>query len=168
MGLLIAVASAFAQDTSVENQLKAAYVFNLAKFTQWPAWTLDASGEATVCVAGNDPFGAALAGLESRTLQQRTVRLRRNVRAESFDGCWIVVVPRSEATRVGEILGEIADRPILTLSDVDGFVQRGGIIGLSTQGNRVVFDVNIDAANRAKLKLSSQMLKLARNVRGRP
>lgn len=162
------VASAGAADSAPEYQLKAAYLYNFAKFTEWPAGTLGGAGPVTLCVAGRDPFGDALTGLETKTVQSRPVRVRRNVRPDDVRGCQIVFVTEGDDRRMQEMVHAAEVAAALTVSDVDGFVDQGGMIGLATRDNRILFDVNLDAAHRAGLRMSSQMLKLARTVRGRP
>lgn len=155
-------------DSAPEYQLKAAYLFNFAKFTEWPPTALPAGAPVTICVAGRDPFGDALAGLESKMLQSRAVRVRRGVHAEDMRGCQIVFITDNDERRMQDLLRAAEAASTLTLSDLDGFVDQGGMIGLITRENRILFDVNFDMTHRANVKLSSQVLKLARSVRGRP
>lgn len=155
-------------DSTPEYQLKAAYLFNFAKFTEWPAASLPAGAPVTICIAGRDPFGDALAGLESKMLQSRPVRVRRGVHAEDLRGCQIVFITDNDERRMQDLLRAAESASTLTLSDIDGFVEQGGMIGLITRENRILFDVNFDMTHRANVKLSSQVLKLARSVRGRP
>jgi hypothetical protein len=170
LGLLIALlASITRADTAVaEYQLKAAYLFNFAKFTEWPAAALPAGAAVTVCVTGRDPFGEALAGIETKTVQNHPVRVRRGVRIDDLRGCHLVFVGESEERRLPELFRNAEAASALTLGDTEGFVDHGGTIGLVTRDNRILFDVNMDSARRAGLRLSSQMLKLARTVKGKP
>lgn len=167
---LIAFTASFARaDTAVaEYQLKAAYLFNFAKFTEWPAAALPAGAPVTVCVAGRDPFGEALTGIETKTIQNHPVRVRRSVRIDDLRGCHLVFVGEGEERRLPELFRNAELASALTLGDSEDFVEHGGTIGLVTRDNRILFDVNMDSARRAGLRLSSQMLKLARTVKGKP
>lgn len=166
--LALGSANASAEGTAPEYQLKAAYLFNFAKFTEWPASALPPGAHVTVCVAGRDPFGEALAGIETKTIQNHPVRVRRNVRTDDLRGCNLVFVGEGEERHLPELFRNAEAVSALTLGDTEGFVEQGGTIGLVTRDNRILFDVNMDSARRAGLKLSSQMLKLARAVKGKP
>ena len=167
IGGLAAATAAFAADLG-EYQVKAGLVFNFVKFTEWPnnAWP---SREAPLllCIAGKDPFGSAvLAALEARSIGGREFRSRRGTGVDELADCQALFIPSSEERNVPAILRAVAARPILTISDVGGFVDSGGMIGLLTLDERIQFDVNFAACERASLKLSSQMLRLARQVSG--
>lgn len=157
-----------ADSTVAEYQLKAAYLFNFAKFTEWPAAALPAGAPVTVCVTGRDPFGEMLSGIETKTIQNRPVRIRRGVRIDDLRGCHLVFVGDGDERRLPELFRNAEAASALTLGDTEGFVDHGGTIGLVTRDNRILFDVNMDSARRAGLRLSSQMLKLARTVKGKP
>lgn len=155
------------QDVREEYQVKAAYLFNFAKFVEWPAAAFRSTdAPLALCVAGRDPFGSALAAYEGRLVQGREVRVRRGVAAGDVRSCNILFVSDSEERRLPPILAQTAGFPVLTVSDLDGFVDAGGVIGLVEADSRVQFEVNLASAARAQLKLSTQLLRLARRVRG--
>ncbi len=166
--IVLAGPRAQADSTVAEYQLKAAYLFNFAKFTEWPAAALAAGAPVTVCVTGRDPFGDALVGIETKTVQNHPVRVRRGVRIDDLRGCHLLFVGDGEERRLPELFRNAEAASALTLGDSEGFVDHGGTIGLVTRDNRILFDVNMDSARRAGLRLSSQMLKLARTVKGKP
>jgi hypothetical protein len=155
-------------DGGPEYQIKAAYVFNFAKFTEWPASALPPGSTIQVCVAGSDPFGESLGALESKSVQNHPIRIRRDVRADGVRGCHVIFVTEADERTEQAILRAAEQASALTVGDRDGFVKRGGMIGMLTRDRRVLFEVNIEAGQRAGIKLSSQMLKLARSVKGRP
>ena len=151
-----------------EYQVKAGFLFNFAKFTEWPdsAWP-SRDAPLNLCIAGKDPFGGAvLAGFESRTIGGHEFHSRRGISLDDLSGCQVLFIAASEERNLSPILRAAATRPILTVSDIDGFVEAGGMIGLMTLDDRIQFDVNLAACQRASLKPSSQMLKLARQVHG--
>lgn len=148
-----------------EYQVKAAFIFNFAKFTDWPDASRDAS--LTVCIAGRDPFGNALSSFDGRNVGGREFRIRRIGTSEDLRGCHIVYITQSEERRLSNYLHAALNHPILTVSDIEGFVDSGGMIGLVVADERVQFDVNLTPTHAASLKLSSQVLRLARNVNGR-
>lgn len=160
--------AALAQQKAAEADVKVAYLFNFAKFTEWPPAFLPAGGTVTLCVLGDDDLGPALTVLETKTVQGRTVRVRRGLRAEEIRGCHVLYFGAVEERMAAEARRMAETHATLTLGDSEGFVERGGMVGLVKVDNRIAFDVNVEATHRASLKLSSQVLKLARVVRGKP
>lgn len=170
LGILLGAWALFAlgQEPPGEYDVKAAFLFNFAKFLEWPAEAF-ASRQAplTLCIAGRDPFGAALAAYDRRMVQSRELRVRRSVSAEDLSGCQMLFVADSEERQVRRILRAALERPIVTVSDIDGFADAGGTIGLVNAEKRVQFEVNLASAQQARVKVSSQLLRIARNTRGR-
>ena len=160
-----ACAPASAQVPISEPQAKAAFVLNFARFVEWPA-TAFASREAPLvaCVVGRDAIGPSLSALEGRQVQGRPMKVRRAVSAADTRGCHVVFVAETEERRVVPILRALADQPVLTVSDADGFVDLGGGIGLVSSDERLQFEVNRGALEQAQLKASASLLKLARNI----
>lgn len=147
-----------------EYQIKAAFLFNFARFVEWPAGTFpDADTPLTIGVLGEDPFGAIL----DRTIEGESVRDRRLVVLRSHDvedlkRCHLLFVSRSEQARLGVILRELSTSPVLTVSEIEDFTGRGGIVAFYLDRKRVRFAVNPTSARRCGLKLSSQLLRLGR------
>lgn len=149
-----------------EYQIKAAYLLNFARYVEWPAARLPGGAPLRLCVLGRDPFGGALVGLEGRLINAHEVRVRQVDGVESAVDCHIVFIADSEERRVGPILRSLAARGVLTVSDIDGFAEAGGDIGLITEDSRVRFDINQASLLRNGLRASSQLLRLGRNVFG--
>jgi len=149
-----------------EYQLKAVFLLNFARYATWPEAALPEGDPIDICVLGRDPFGSHLAGLESRQAQGRDVRILYPENARTARSCDVVFVAGSELRRLNLTLRELADAPVLTVSDIDGFVEAGGAIGFVTEDDRVRFDINRDTLVRDHLKLSAQLLKLARKLIG--
>jgi hypothetical protein len=155
-----------------ESALKAAFTYNFAKFTEWPAaaWG-EGGGKLRMCVAGGGNGGAfaqALAGLAGKPpVQGKEVQVVQLVRRDEAAGCHMLVVT-DQVKAVEEWLASVQGQPVLTVGDVPQFIERGGMIGLVIEGDRVRFEANIEPAQRGHLKLSSQLLKLARTVKGTP
>jgi hypothetical protein len=149
-----------------EYRVKAAVLYNIARFVDWPAVAFaDGGSPLVVCVLGVDPFGSALdEALQGRTVKGRPVTIRR-----SHDlpvGCHVVFIAFSEHKRVEDIIDRLGSTPALSISEVDRFTHRGGIVGLRMDGSYVRFDINASAADRAKLTMSARLLALASSVRG--
>ncbi len=170
LGILLGACAlgALGQETPTEYDVKAAYLFNFAKFLEWPAEAFAGrQAPLTLCIAGRDPFGAALAAYDRRTVQSRELRLRHGVTLEGLSGCHMLFVADSEERQLRRILRAALELPIVTVSDIEGFADAGGVIGLVTGEKRVQFEVNLASAQQARVKVSSQLLRIARNTRGR-
>jgi len=153
-------------DSPSEYQVKAAFLFNFAKFVEWPADTF-ASPQApfAVCVLGEDPFGSLLdAALAGKTMATHPVALRRIKERAEARHCQIVFVSASEVRNYAELMEAVRGSSALLVGDTDGFAALGGMIEFTLEGNHVRFLINPDAAQRAGLMLSSKLLMLARIV----
>ncbi|MEZ5592064.1 MAG: YfiR family protein [Gammaproteobacteria bacterium] len=143
----------------------AVYTYNFAKFTHWPPASIPVSGSSlNLCLLGEDPFGMSLSQLEGKTVKNHTLHIRRYPRVAVLADCHIVFVSRSEDWRLDTILRELAQAPILTVSDIPDFARRGGMIALQIVEQRVRFSINTAATAQAGLQLSSKLLELAQIV----
>ena len=175
-GLFIAVALATAANwtgqaaraqsaAADENALKAAFVYNFAKYTDWPDELWNKSAKLRVCTGGErGDFLRAVAALEDKPpLRGKEVEVRPLSRPEEAAGCHILVV--AGRARMAEWTRGVRQAPVLTVGDGEGFATNAGLIGLYAEGDKLKFEVNQEAAQRVGLKLSSQLLKLARLVK---
>lgn len=146
-----------------EYQIKAAFLYNFGKFIDWPAESFEnESAPVVYCIIGQDPFGNILdKTVKGKTLKGRRLIIERRMTVSRLSSCHLLYISKSEQLRVEQIFEPIKYSSVLTVGDMEGFANLGGIINLITRGNRIIFQINIDAANRARLKLSSRLLKLA-------
>jgi hypothetical protein len=158
-----AVAPAAAAETSREYLIKAAFLYNFAKFTEWPAGSFpDSAAPLDVCVFGEDPFGGALESIAGKTIRGRRVAVHKVASIEAGATCHLLFISTSEATRLTGILESLRGRPVLTIAEMPGFARSGGIINLKTNpDDRIRFEINIGIAKRVGLRLSSKLLNLA-------
>lgn len=163
---LIGALSVHAQHSNpTEYEVKAAYLYNFGKFIEWPAKVSVAGDPFTICVLGQDPFGASLnATIASETINGRSVVVKRIPRPQEAVSCRILFISSSEESRLKEILATLEQTSALTVSDMPQFTRRGGMIQFVVESNRVRFEVNLTSAERAGLTLSSQLLKVAISV----
>ncbi len=157
------VAWAAAEEPSREYRIKAAFIYNFAKFTRWPAGSFaDDEAPLDFCIYGDDPFAGALDAVAGRTIRGRRVAVRRIATIEASAGCHLLFISDSEAERLTGILAALGDRPVLTVADMPDFARAGGIINLTTNADdKLRFEINTGTARRAGLKLSSKLLSLA-------
>ena len=158
--------SVFARGEPSEDQVKAAFVHNFAKFVEWPANAFTSKDAPIVlCILGKDSVGSALQLLEKREVQGRQLRLSLITHLHEYlqnDSCHILFIANSEAARQQDILNELGSAPILTVADNAEFVKQGGMISLYVEAQRVQFAINQNATHYNNLKLSARMLQLAR------
>ncbi len=168
--LLFAASSVFGQEKPGEYQVKAAYLYNFGRFVEWPARVATAStGSFTICVLGEDPFGPALdTTLAGEMIGNQKVAARRISSLQESVDCQILFISSSEAKRLNKIIEALGNSAVLTVSDIPQFSQRRGMIQLLMEGNRIRFEVNLAATQRAGLTLSSELLKVATAVRKNP
>ena len=158
----IPAAKGNASEISREYLIKSAILYNFAKFASWPEAAFTTPGAPLrVCVLGDDPFGAALDTLNGKQVRDRSLATARITDIHDAPQCHMVFVSTSETPRLTEILEYLGQHPILTVADINRFAAFGGIIALKEVDNRSRIEVNMDAADRAGLKLSSKLLRLA-------
>ena len=157
---LLLTATLQAQDATLEYRVKAAYLFNFARFVEWPAGALG-SGPFRICVAGRNPFGTTL-DETVRGEQISGLSIAVSVILEPEPGCQIIFIPRGAATPA--YLRAAHDTPVLTVGEIDGFIGQGGMINFVLEGNNVRFEIDSNAAHSHGLRISSRLLRLARPV----
>ena len=146
-----------------EYQVKAAFLYNFAKFVDWPKEALEKPETPVIIgIMGDDPFGSDLdETLETKTAQGRPLKVKRLMNANESKNCHILFICLSQENRLAESLSKVNKLPILTVSDIEGFSRRGGMVTFITEGNKVRFEINADAVQEGGLRISSQLLKLA-------
>lgn len=149
-----------------EYEVKAAFIYKFTKFVDWPAQTFADSKEPfSICVLGKDPFGNILDQIFSgKTVNGREPVVKRSDSIEELKGCHILFISASEKKRLTEIIEVIQFPGILTVGDTDQFAQSGGIIGLHEQDKKIRIEINVGAAKRAGLTISSKLLILGKVV----
>jgi len=147
-----------------EYQVKAAFVFAVTKFVDWPGTPTGTSTPLRIAVLGSDPFGQHLDDLQGKTVRGRPVVIRRLNRVEDAGTTDVLYISPSEKANLQQILKQLRGRPVLTVSDFPGFCRLGGMVNLVMQQNRVAFEVNNGAAQRSRIRISSKLLKLAKIV----
>jgi hypothetical protein len=159
-----------AQQSPSEYEVKAAYLFNFGRFIEWSDKSMPAKeGAFEICVLGQDPFGATLdTTLAGTSLKGKSVAAKRILKSQDINSCRILFISSSEDGRLKEILDTLQNSNVLTVSDIPGFSQRGGMIQFVVQGSKVRFEINLGSAEEAGLSVSSELLKVATNVRRNP
>ncbi len=157
---------AYAQKkTFGEYEVKAAFIYNFLKFIEWPE---SAPSDSTInlCIIGDDPFGTAINPVEGDSKSNKKILIKRYNKPTGLEGCKILFICRSEKRQLSDILNAIKNMNVLTISDTEGFAEQGVIINFYIQDNKIRFEINKNAADRAGLKISSRLLSLAKIIQG--
>ncbi len=158
---------AYAQPQAMEaHRLQAAFALNFARFSEWPAqaFTSDKS-PFRVCVMGEESLAHAFHPLTKKSIGSHPIEVQTSVWLERPQDCQLIFVQRTERRALGRLFAAIAELPVLTIGEMPGFTDTGGIINLFTENERMVFEIDLNNARRASIKLSSRLLKLAQHVK---
>lgn len=157
----------YARTVSDEDRVKAAFVFNFIKFVEWPEGSFDNStASLNVCVWGNEADAASMMGLDQKTAKQRTLKVVAVSGTGDLARCHVLFLTRRSRGSFKNILRSIADKKILSVSDIAGFAPNGGQIGLFKADDQMRFAINVEATQRSGLRMSSQLLKFGKIVSG--
>jgi hypothetical protein len=161
-GVFIAPAQGQVRD---EYQVKAAFLYNFAGFVDWPAEAFSGPADPIVtCILGKDPFGHWLKeAINGRSIEGRALTLRHIVRAAEAGSCQILFVGSSEPKRVWAALAGV--RKVLTVGECGDASEGGAIVNFVIEDGRVRFEINTEAAELARVRISSRLLSLARLTR---
>lgn len=153
------------QEAASEYDVKAAFLYNFTKFVEWPAAAFhDDRGAMRLCVLGDDPFGSSLGEIAEGDVAGRRLTVWRFRAMKDPATCQILFVSRSETGRLPQILRSVRDAPVLTVGDTQGFLEQGGIVNFIREGSKVRFEISQESAERAGIKISSRLLRLAVRV----
>lgn len=158
---------ATAQEDSVdEYKLKAAMLYNLTHFVEWPVSAYpDRQAPISLCILGQDPFAISLASMIPKETDNGRPMIVRHLQSDKETrGCHILYISTSERKTTAHIFSALNGSCILTVGEMTQFAARGGIIQFSMEDQHVRFDINLEAASRAGLKISSKLLALAQIV----
>jgi hypothetical protein len=151
-------------DNTSEYEIKAAFLYNFAKFVEWPARNFeDVDSSFVIGILGKDPFKSALEQtIGDKTVGGAAIRIRRSGNVEDLLTCHILFISGSERSSLPAILKSLEGLSVLTVSDMPGFARFGGMVTLYTENNKVRFMIHTQAAEKAGLILSAKLLTLAK------
>jgi len=153
---------------SSEYQLKAAFLFHFAQFVGWPEEAFkDAKSPLTYCTIGEDPFHGALeASLSGKMIGARPFRVQHFQQPQDIQGCQILFIGAGDRNLLPTVVASLKGNSVLTVGESEHFAEDGGMIGFLLEENKIHFEINLEAAEHAKLKMSSRLLALAKTVIG--
>jgi hypothetical protein len=146
-----------------EYQIKAAFLYNFAKFVEWPpAAFANATSPLVIGILGENPFHDDLAQMvRTKTVDNHPLLIQEYRSAKEATNCHILFISTSEKDRLSEILKHLKGASVLTVAEMDQFTEGGGMINFVLKGNKIRFQINNDAAKSAGLKISSKLMSLA-------
>lgn len=152
-----------AQAEAPEDEIKAAMIYNIAKFADWPSSTLkNGSSPLVMCVVGGGPFASTLENtVHERTNRSHPIAVRRIEAAAESVSCHMLYVRSADAKRNAELLQAVKTSPVLTVGDAPDFLAWGGIVGFVSARGKISLEINPAAAKRAGIAISSKLLRLA-------
>lgn len=143
--------------------VKAAYVYNFLKFVEWPQGALAAVETPIVLgVLGQDAVATELDGVQGRKAKARTVQVRRVEDPKDLAACQLAYIGDSAVNRLPEVFRALRGTHVLTVADSPEFIEQGGMVSFMLEGSNVRFRICPERAEAAGLKLSSQLLEVAR------
>jgi hypothetical protein len=152
-----------------EYEVKLGFIYNFANFVTWPTEVLEKnSGVLVFCFASDDPGSQVFFKLNDKSIRGLTIKVEKYKDDKSIEGCQIFFFDTRDKDFIRRKLDIAKGRSILTIGEIDDFAKMGGIINFFIENNRLRFQVNIDAAQRAQLKLSAQLLQSAEIFREEP
>jgi YfiR/HmsC-like len=161
LALCAGAPAARAADELPEYRLKAAFLYNFALFTEWPA---EVGGTLNLCVFGPDPFGKEIEGLQGKAVGERRIALQHKAGVDALKGCQIVFIAPAAVGQVPRVLEAIEGQAVLTVADSPGAARQGVALNMAVVQNKVSFEANLRAARAARINLSSKLLRLATEV----
>lgn len=160
--LLAALAVPAQAEVSSEAEIKAAYLYNFTRFVEWEE--LPETSELSLCVLDDREFWDALQPISGRSAQGRTISLSLIEQFDRPESCQVLFVRSAAGRELSRIIEQATDAGIMTVSDIAGFVDNGGVIGYVKQGNVIRFEINLRAARASGLMVNSRLLELAVRV----
>ena len=162
LGLVSQIPMLSLADNVSEYTIKAAFIYNFARFTEWP----DESDELKVCIYGEDPFGSSIDVLNGKQSNGRTIKVIRTRSIDEVKSCHIAFLNIIPPVRrlFARALQDIEGTNVLTVSDAEGVIDFGVMIGLKLENDKVAFDVNHTVAKASNIEISAKLLRLAKVV----
>ncbi len=157
------IASAREEIKLYEQEIKAGLLYNFLKYTNWPEQT---SSEISVCIFGPDPFDGYLRPMEGRSVNQSSIRIHNINSINELSECNMLFVSEAGKPQWPDIRKAIGGKTILTVSDIKGFAQTGGMIEFDRKDGRISVNLNQDAVNESKLSVQERLLNLVTIVKG--
>lgn len=161
--MLLCLALTPAHADHSEYEIKAAFIHNIAKFAEWPT-APRAANFLKLCALGNDPLGGALATLRGKQIGALRWELKEVGSTSNLRECDALFIAASESGALKRILDDLKGSAVLTLGDTGGYADQGVMVNFYLDGDKIRFEINLESANSAGIRLSSKLLKIGKIV----
>jgi YfiR/HmsC-like len=149
-------------DLTLEHKVKAAYIYNIIKFVEWPASIMPTAAETiNICILGDDPITEALQPVTAKTAHGRAISLQRISAFRPENRCHVLFISATESAQHSRILSLVEGTSVLTVSSNEAFIVQGCMVGLVIRDGKLRLVINLDASRRAGISLSSKLLEVA-------
>ncbi len=150
-----------------EDQVKAAFLFNFVRYVEWPSEVFENDGaDVKICMLDADAFGRVVTQIVSgKSVGDRKVKIESIRSVDSARDCHLLYVGSPARETLSDLVSTLASAPVFTVSDAEGFAEGGGMANFFRADNKIRFEMNPGAAKKAKLKISSRLLRLAKVVK---
>jgi hypothetical protein len=168
IGQALAASLSYGQpQKAAEYHVKAAFIYNLVKFIEWPNKDWDQKPSIILGVFGDDPFDDALDSLQGKSVRGKEIIVKKISSFNAIKKCDILFISGSEKDALGHILKDLSTLPVLTIGDTESFASKGVMINFYIENDRVKFEINTDASKGAGFRIHSNLMKLGKIVSGR-
>jgi len=151
--------------TPGEHQIKAAMIFNMMRFVDWPESALpNADENIDICVVSRGALATAVESLKGKQVKGKSIAIRQTGKSGGFSGCHVLLLSDTDRQTVSAILEQTRSTPVMTVGDSRGFAAAGGVFGFIILDGKIRFEVNLASAQKHRIRISSQLLKLAQTV----
>ncbi len=166
--LILSSTVCFAGEREREYRIKAGFLYKFLLFAEWPEEAYSEPGNTIIIgIIGKDSFGNAFEPVEGEIINGRKLivkKFKEDVPATALEKCHVLFISSSLKKKMSKILKSLNERPVITVSEVKGFTQTGGMINFLRKGNRVGFEINTSAAESAGIKFRSKLLRVAQQI----
>lgn len=153
------------EELSREYQIKAAYLLNFARFIYWQESFISTAENFNICVIGSNPFDESLKKLSNKKIKNKNIKINYSNSFIKEAKCKIVFISKEKDNNYKETLDKIGNSAVLTVSDIEGFSQYGGMIEFVRVKNKIKFEINLGRSNKSNIKYRSQLLEVAERLR---
>ncbi len=154
------IGNAYAENET-EAAVKVGFLYNFFKFIDWPQ-SADTTGGYRLCTTGGNSLGSNLLALQDKTINNKSLSIKLGVSGKELKICHMVFISVDED--ISKTIGDLQGLAVVTVSDKPDFINQGGMIGLVQYKNRLAFEINLDAANAVNIRISAQLLELAKKI----
>lgn len=163
---IVALSIAVHADAARDYEVQAASLYHFLKFADWPSQAFQDGSPINVCTVGGDPFFGNLDKMAERRAKNRIIAVNYLHRRDLPGNCHLLFVGKAEQAHLATIIAQVSSSAIITVSDINNFARRGGMIGFVTKGNRLRLEINLSQLRKANIKVSSNLLEIATIVGG--